>query len=74
MSEYRIVLDGVPAVTVEITRRDGSKSVRGFKDEAAALMWVAEQEFLAANAMRSTHVWVPATSSEPSHGHDAAGG
>ena len=68
VSSWGRCLDGVPAVTVLITRRDGSKSVRGFKDGAAALMWVAEQEFLAANAMRSTHVWVAATSSEPSPG------
>jgi hypothetical protein len=48
--EYKVVLDGVPAFAVEITCGDGSRSVRGFRTEAAALIWVAEQEFCAANA------------------------
>jgi hypothetical protein len=51
MTEYKVVLDGVPAFGVEITSDDGRQSVRGFRTEAAALMWVAEQEFCAANAV-----------------------
>ena len=50
MIEYKVVLDGVPAFAVEITCSDGAHSLRGFRTEAAALMWIADQEFRAANA------------------------
>ena len=50
MTEYKVVLDGVPAVAVEITCSDGVHSLRGFRTEAAALVWIADQEFRAANA------------------------
>jgi hypothetical protein len=50
MTEYKVVLDGVPAVAVEITCSDGAHSLCGFRTEAAALMWIADQEFRAANA------------------------
>ena len=52
MTEYKVVLDldGVPAFAVEITCSDGAHSLRGFRTEAAALIWIADQEFRAANA------------------------
>jgi hypothetical protein len=49
MTEFRVVLDGVPAIAVEITCSDGTHSLRGFRTEAAALIWIADQEFCAAN-------------------------
>ena len=49
MVDYKVVFDGPPAFGVEITRDDGSQSVRRFPNEATALMWVAEQEFHTAN-------------------------
>jgi hypothetical protein len=49
MVGYKVVFDGPPAFGVEITRDDGSQSVRRFPNEATALMWVAEQEFHTAN-------------------------
>jgi hypothetical protein len=54
MAEYKVVLDGVPAFAVEITCSDGAHSLRGFRTEAAALMWIADQEFCAANAAAKT--------------------
>jgi hypothetical protein len=45
MTEYKVVLDGVPAFAVEITCSDGAHSLRGFRTEAAALVWIADQEF-----------------------------
>jgi hypothetical protein len=50
MPEYKVVLDGVPTVAVKTTCSDGAHSLRGFRTEAAALMWIADQEFRAANA------------------------
>ena len=50
MTEYKVVLDGVPAFAVEITCSDGAHSLRGFRTEAAAMIWIADQEFRAANA------------------------
>ena len=50
MIEYKVVLDGVPAFAVEITCSKSAHSLRGFRTEAAALMWIADQEFRAANA------------------------
>jgi hypothetical protein len=35
---------------VEITCSDGAHCLRGFQTEAAALIWIADQEFRAANA------------------------
>ena len=50
MTRYKVVPDGVPAFAVEITCSDGAHSLRGFPTEAAALVWIADQEFRAANA------------------------
>jgi hypothetical protein len=50
MIGYKVVVVGVPAFAVEITCTDGAHSLRGFRTEAAALMWIADQEFRAANA------------------------
>ena len=50
MTEYKVVFDGVPAFAVEITCGGGAHSLRGFRTEAAALIWIAEQEFRTANA------------------------
>ena len=50
MIRFKVVLDGVPAFAVEITCSDGAHSLRGFPTEAAALAWIADQEFRAANA------------------------
>jgi hypothetical protein len=50
MTEYRVVSDGVPAFAVEITCGDGAHSLRGFRSQAAALVWIADQEFRAGNA------------------------
>jgi hypothetical protein len=54
MTEYKVLLDGVPVVAVEITCSDGAHSLRGFSTEAAALMWIADQEFHAVNAETAT--------------------
>jgi hypothetical protein len=43
MGEYKVILDGIAAFVVEITCANGSRSVRRFPTEAAALMWIAEQ-------------------------------
>jgi len=45
MADYRLVLDGLAAFVVDITSTSGSRSMRRFPSEAAALMWIAEQEF-----------------------------
>jgi hypothetical protein len=45
MEGYRLVLDGLAAFVVDITSTSGSRSMRRFPTEAAALMWIAEQEF-----------------------------
>ena len=50
MAEFKVVLDGVPAVAVEIKFSDGTHTLRGFRTEAAALIWIADQEIRAANA------------------------
>lgn len=50
MTQYKVVLDGVPTIAVEITRSDGANSIRSFRTEAAALMWIADQELCAAIA------------------------
>ena len=49
MIEYKLVLDQVPAIAVEITCSDGAHSLLGFRTEAAALVWIADQEFRTAN-------------------------
>ena len=43
--DYRLVLDGLAAFVVDITSTSGSRSMRRFPTEAAALMWIAEQGF-----------------------------
>ena len=45
MAVYKLVLDGLAAFVVDITSTSGSRSMRQFPSEAAALMWIAEQEF-----------------------------
>ena len=45
MADYRLVLDGLTAFVVDITSTSGRRSMRRFPTEAAALMWIAEQEF-----------------------------
>jgi hypothetical protein len=45
MMGYRLVLDGVAAFVVDIASTSGSRSMRRFPTEAAALTWIAEQEF-----------------------------
>ena len=45
MVGYRLVLDGLAAFVVDITSTSGSRSMRRFPTEAAALRWMAEQEF-----------------------------
>jgi hypothetical protein len=45
MAGYRLVLDGLAAFVVDITSTSGRRSMRRFPTEAAALMWIAEQEF-----------------------------
>lgn len=42
---YKLVLDGLAAFVVDITSTSGHRSMRRFRTEAAALMWIAEQEF-----------------------------
>jgi hypothetical protein len=59
MTEYKLVLDGVPAIAVEITCSDAAHSLLGFPNKAAALVWIADQEFRAANAEAvETRAWV----------------
>ena len=45
MVGYQLVLDGLAAFVVDVTSTSGSRSMRRFPTEAAALMWIAEQEF-----------------------------
>ena len=56
MVGYRLVLDGLAAFVVDVTSTSGSRSMRRFPTEAAALMWIAEQEFrdAAAEAMQES--------------------
>ena len=49
MTEYKVVFDGVPAFAVKITCSGSAHSFRGFRTEAAALIWIAEQEFRTAD-------------------------
>jgi hypothetical protein len=44
MADYRLVLDGLTAFVVDIASTSGRRSMRRFPTEAAALMWIAEQE------------------------------
>jgi len=44
MADYKLVLDGLAAFVVDIVSRSGRRSMRRFPTEAAALMWIAEQE------------------------------
>ena len=50
MVDYRLVLDGWAAFVVDITSTSGHRSMRRFPTEAAALEWIAEQEFCDAAA------------------------
>ena len=50
MADYRLVLDGLAAFVVDIASTSGRRSMRRFPTEAAALMWIAEQEFCDAAA------------------------
>jgi hypothetical protein len=43
MADYRLVLDGLATFVADITATSGSRSIRRFPSEAAALMWIAEQ-------------------------------
>jgi hypothetical protein len=45
MAVYRLVLDGLIAFVVDIASTSGRRSMRRFPTEAAALRWMAEQEF-----------------------------
>jgi hypothetical protein len=45
MADYRLVLDGLAAFVVDTASTSGRQSVRRFLTEAAALTWIAEQEF-----------------------------
>jgi hypothetical protein len=45
MADYRLVLDGLAAFVVDIASTSGRRSMRRFPSEAAALTWIAEQEF-----------------------------
>ena len=45
MADYKLVLDGLAAFVVDITSTSGRRSMRRFPTEAAALTWIAEQEF-----------------------------
>jgi hypothetical protein len=45
MVDYKLVLDGLTAFVVDITSTSGRRSMRRFPTEAAALVWIAEQEF-----------------------------
>ena len=44
MAEYKVILDGLAAFVVDITCGSGSRFVRRFPTEEAALMWIAEQD------------------------------
>ena len=44
LAEYTLVLDGLAAFVVDIVSTSGRRSMRRFPTEAAALMWIAEQE------------------------------
>jgi hypothetical protein len=45
MVGYRLVLDGLAAFVVDIGSTSGHRCLRRFPTEAAALKWIAEQEF-----------------------------
>ena len=45
MADYRLVLDGLAVFVVDIAPTSGRRSMRRFPTEAAALTWIAEQEF-----------------------------
>ena len=45
MADYRLFLDGLAAFVVDIVSTSGRRSMRRFPTEAAALTWIAEQEF-----------------------------
>jgi hypothetical protein len=43
MADYKLILDGARGFGVEVTARDGFRSIRGFPTEVDALLWIAEQ-------------------------------
>jgi hypothetical protein len=45
MEGYRLVLDGLAAFVVDVGSTSGHRCLRRFPTEAAALTWIAEQEF-----------------------------
>ncbi len=45
MADYRLVLDGLAVFVVDIASTSGRRFIRRFATEAAALTWIAEQEF-----------------------------
>ena len=45
MADYRLVLDGLAVFVVDTAPTGGRRSMRRFPTEAAALTWIAEQEF-----------------------------
>jgi hypothetical protein len=45
MADYRLVLDGLAAFVVDTASTSSRRSMRRFPTEAAALTWIAEQEF-----------------------------
>ena len=45
MADYKLVLDGLAVFVLHIASTNGRRSVRKFPTEAAALTWIAEQEF-----------------------------
>lgn len=45
MADYRLVLDGLAAFVVDIASTSGHRFMRRFPTEAAALRWIAEQDF-----------------------------
>ena len=45
MADYRLVLDGLAVFVVDIAATSGRPSMRRFPTEAAALTWIAEQEY-----------------------------
>jgi hypothetical protein len=50
MADYKVILDGLAAFVVEVTGENGSRCLHRFPTEAAALLWIAEQEAGAAAA------------------------
>ena len=45
MADHKLVLDGLAVFVVDIATTSARRSMRRFPTEAAALTWIAEQEF-----------------------------